>query len=78
MDRHANWAKAKQDLSEASKRYTSWVSMPDNVRSQMTVLEYRRRRSQARQVLKQADALCRVTSLAARQAARTGNGTTGI
>ena len=78
MDRHADWAKAKQDLSDASKRYNVWVSMPDDTRSKMTALEYRRRRSQARQALKQADALCRNASLAARQAARAQAGATGF
>ena len=72
MDRHSDWIKAKQELSEASKRYNVWVSMPDHVRSQLTTLEYRRRRSQARQALRDADALCRKASLAARQAVRSG------
>ena len=44
MDRHTDWVKAKQDLSEASKRYTTWLAMPDNMRSVMSVAEYRRRR----------------------------------
>ncbi|RYB07107.1 hypothetical protein [Lichenibacterium ramalinae] len=73
MERHSDWTKAKQDLSEASKRYTVWVSMPDDVRSRMSDMEYRRRRSQARQALKRADALCRSASIAARQAARSAS-----
>lgn len=70
MERHTDWTKAKQVLSDASKRYTVWMSMPEHVRSQMSDAEYRRRRAQARQALRQADALCRSASMAARQAAR--------
>ena len=73
MERHSDWTKAKQDLSAASKRYSVWVSMPDDVRSQMSSIEYRRRRSQAHQALKRADALCRSASMATRQAARSAN-----
>lgn len=72
MNRHDDWIKAKQELSEASKRYNVWVAMPDHVRAQMPVIEYKRRRSQARQALRDADALCRAASVAARQAARSG------
>lgn len=74
MERHTDWTKAKQELSEASRRYTVWMSMPDDVRAQLSVLEYRRRRSQARQALKRADELCRSASMAARQAARSRSG----
>lgn len=77
MDWHTDWTKAKQELSEASKRYTVWASMPDDVRSRMSDMEYRRRRSQARQALKRADALCRSASIVARQAARSGSVATG-
>ena len=78
MDRHTDWTKAKQELSEASKRYDVWLTMPDDVRSQMPVLEYRRRRSKARQALKRADELCRSASMAARQAARSGIGASRV
>lgn len=77
MDRHTDWAKAKQELSEASRRYDVWLTMPDDVRSRMPALEYRRRRSKARQALKRADALCRSASMAARQAARSGSAAAG-
>lgn len=73
MSYPCDWMKAKSELSEASKRYAVWMSMPDDVRSQMSDAEYRRRRAQARQALRRADALCRSAGKAARQSARSGN-----
>ena len=75
VDMHypCDWTTAKQELSEASKRYALWMAMPDDVRSLMPDAEYRRRRAQARQALRRADALCRSASKAARQSARSGN-----
>lgn len=72
MDLACDWTEAKQKLSEVSRQYSAWHSMPDHLRARMPVLEYRRRCSEAREALRRADDLCRRASMAARQAARSG------
>ena len=73
MDLAPDLTEARQRLSEVSRQYSAWHSMPDHIRAKMTALEYRRRCSEARQALKRADDLCRRASMVARQAARSGN-----
>ena len=70
MDRHSDWTKAKLELSEASKRYATWASMPDYVRLQMPRREFNRCRSEAFKALKLADLRCEQAGEAARRANR--------
>ena len=70
MDWHAEWTKAKHQLSEASKNHHAWVAMPRDVRSRMSVVQYRQKRATALQRLKQADAFCREAAAAARRGSR--------
>ena len=78
MDRHTDWLKAKQELSEASKQYDVWLTMPAHVRSRMSTADFKRRRSLALQALRRADNLCRSASVAARLAARAQNEASGF
>ena len=70
MDRHAEWIKAQQDLSEASKAVHFWDTMPSDVRVKIGISRHRAKRIEARRRLRQVDKRCRDVSAANRAVTR--------
>ena len=60
MDWQTEWTKTRQELSAASRNEHWWKSLPEDRRSILGRMEYRKQCRLARQRLKQADERCRM------------------